>query len=609
MQPGKTEAEKLVAMRMRTTLLLSLLAVSFGLTALSLIVIHTSLQKQIRQALASDLHRSIATFENLQDQRREMLDREATLLADLPSLKALMTVLLRPARGNERTVRDQGLEFWRDSGAAFFALAEPSGKVIARYEKGLPPQILDAPVDLQNDFIASPGPHYVLSGNRLYEVVSKPLYFGSATEGTLLGYVAIGYAIDNQVAREVGEAAAAQVVFEADDDVVASTLDPNRIKEFMQRESSLPHETFNDVDVRLGKERFIEASPLLSRADSPRVRLVVLKSYDEASRYLIRLDRLLIALGVFVLVIAGALATYISASITKPLEALVAGARALGSGDFAYQLQSRGAKELRELSAAFDQMRFRLRRTQQELLEAERLATIGRMASSISHDLRHYLSAVYANAEFLGSWSTQPEERAELLAEVKMGVQGMTELIESLLIFSRTGQHLQANYESISLVVERAIAMVRAHPDAHGVAIVADPLPSLEGWVDGKKLERALYNLLLNGCQAARKGSGPAHVRVSLVDTVDWITFQVVDSGPGVSEQIRVTLFEPFVSEGKLGGVGLGLTLADRIAREHGGAVTLETSEPGQTVFSLSLAKSTLHSFEVSANEQRSTTH
>ena len=211
-------------MRMRTTLLLSLLAVSFGLTALSLIVIHTSLQKQIRQALTSDLHRSIATFDNLQDQRREMLSREAALLADLPSLKALMTVLLRPAPGNERTVRDGGLEFWRVSGAAFFALAGPNGKVIARYEQGVAPQISEAPVDLQNDFITSPGPHYVLSGNRLYEVVSKPLYFGSAAEGSLLGYVAIGYAIDNQVAREVGEAAAAEVVFAADDAVVASTL-------------------------------------------------------------------------------------------------------------------------------------------------------------------------------------------------------------------------------------------------------------------------------------------------------------------------------------------------------------------------------------------------
>ncbi len=261
---------------------------------------------------------------------------------------------------------------------------------------------------MQNDFITSPGPHYVLSGNRLYEVVSKPLYFGSAAEGSLLGYVAIGYAIDNQVAREVGEAAAAEVVFAADDAVVASTLDPNRIKEFMQQGSSLPHDTLDGADVRLGRERFIEASPLLSRADSPRVRLVVLKSYDEASRYLIRLDRLLIGLGIFVLVIAGALATYISATITKPLEALVAGARALGSGDFEYELQSRGAKELRELSAAFEQMRLRLRRTQQELLEAERPETD--WSNGQLHLPRHRgitsSRSVYANAEFLGSWST-----------------------------------------------------------------------------------------------------------------------------------------------------------------------------------------------------------
>jgi signal transduction histidine kinase len=594
-------------MRMRTTLLLSLLAVSFGLTALSLIVIHTSLQRQIRNALASDLHRSIATFKNLQTQRREMLRREATLLADLPSLKALMTVMLRLGPGNEQTVRDGGLEFWRVSGASFFALADPGGKVIARYERGLPPEITDAPLDLPKGLFTSSTPHYVLSGNRLYEVISEPLYFGSAAEGSLLGYVATGYAIDNQVAREVGEAAAAQVVFAADDAVVGATLEPNRITEFMQREPSLLHGASDGADVRLGTERYMEASPRLSEGDSPRVRLVVLKSYDQASRYLIRLDRLLIGLGLLVFVIAGALATYISGTITQPLEALVAGARALGSGDFGYALQNQGAKELRELSAAFDQMRMRLRRTQQELLEAERLATIGRMASSISHDLRHYLSAVYANAEFLGSWSIGPEERAELLAEVKMGVHGMTELIESLLIFSRTGQHLQPNCESLSLVTERAIAMVRAHPDAHNLVIVCDPLPSLETWVDGKKLERALYNLVLNGCQAAQKGSGPPQVRVSLIDTADWIKFNIVDSGPGIPDKIRVTLFEPFVSEGKLGGVGLGLTLADRVAHEHGGAVTVETSEPGQTVFSLSLAKSTLHSFEVSANEQRST--
>jgi signal transduction histidine kinase len=594
-------------MRMRMTLLLSLLAVSFGLTAVSLVVIHTSLRGQIRQALASDLQRSIATFRNLQMQRREMLRREAALLADLPSLKALMTVLLRAEQGDERTVRDGGLEFWRVSGAAFFALADPKGKVIARYEKGLPPAIEQAPQALPPGFVTSSEPRYLRNGDRLYEVISEPLYFGSPTEGSLLGYVAIGYAIDNQVAREVGEAAAAQVVFPADEAIVGSTLDANKMKEFLQREPGLLNTKVDGADVRLGNERYVEATRRLSEVDSPQVRLVVLKSYDEASRYLVRLDRLLLSLGLFVFLIAGALAFYISGTITQPLEALVAGARALGSGDFGYVLHSGGAKELRELSAAFDQMRMRLRRTQQELLEAERLATIGRMASSISHDLRHYLSAVYANAEFLGSWAIGPEERVELLAEVKMGVTGMTELIESLLIFSRTGQHLQPNYESLSLVAERAISMVKAHPDAQHVTIVCEPLPSLEAWLDSKKVERALYNLLLNGCQAAHKGNPPARTRVSLTETEDWIKFHVVDNGPGVSEHIRVTLFEPFVSEGKLGGVGLGLTLADRVAHEHGGSVTLETSEPGNTVFCLSLAKSTLHSFELAAHQQRST--
>jgi nitrogen fixation/metabolism regulation signal transduction histidine kinase len=125
---------------------------------------------------------------------------------------------------------------------------------------------------------------------------------------------------------------------------------------------------------------------------------VVLKSYDQASQYVTHLNHVLVALGGVLLLLSGALAVYLSATITRPLDRLVAGARALGAGNFDYQLQRAGAREIRELGEAFDRMRFRLRNAREELLAAERLATIGQMASSISHDLRHYLSAVYANA-------------------------------------------------------------------------------------------------------------------------------------------------------------------------------------------------------------------
>jgi signal transduction histidine kinase len=570
------------------------MSISFGLTALTLIVIHHSLQRQIEQGLRADLDHSIAVFRNLQSHRREMLRREAALLADLPSLKALMTVLMHSAPDNVRTVRDEGVEFWRVSGAALFALADANGQVVARYEEGVPVDASQTPSPLPEQLFTASGPAYVLDHGRLYEVVAAPLYFGSAAEGTLLGYVVIGYSIDRSVAREIGQVADAQVVFTADHAAVASTLDNEQMKDFAERDAT---------EVRLGQERYMEASRVLSRGDSVQVRLLVLKSFDRASRYLLRLDRLLALLGLGVFVLAGALAFYISGTITRPLEALVAGARALGSGDFSYVLPRRGVVELRELSAAFDQMRIRLRRTQQELLEAERLATIGRMASSISHDLRHYLSAVYANAEFLGSWSGNEEERAELLAEVKMGVTGMTDLIESLLIFSRTGRHLQPHCESLALAGERAVAMARAHPEAQGVNVICEPLPQVEACFDSNKVERALYNLLLNACQAVSKWSAAPQVTLSLKEKQASYRFYVEDNGPGVPEEIRVTLFEPFVSKGKQGGTGLGLTLAERIAREHGGAVELEISQPGRTVFCLSLDKATLLSFEAGSQE------
>src|SRR5258708_36914621 len=82
----------LVAMRMRTKLLLCLLTVSFGLTALSLVVIRTSLQRHTRERLNSDLSNSLNTFQNLQAHRREMLRREEAPLAGLPNFETLVTL-------------------------------------------------------------------------------------------------------------------------------------------------------------------------------------------------------------------------------------------------------------------------------------------------------------------------------------------------------------------------------------------------------------------------------------------------------------------------------------------------------------------------------------
>jgi signal transduction histidine kinase len=576
--------------RMRTTLMVSLLAVSLGLTVTCLFIIRVTVQQEIRKSLQADLDHSLTTFSNLANQRNRMLDREAALLADLPSLKALMSTQ------DAHTIQDGSQEFWATSGSDFFALTAANGTLFTYSNRG--PKLSQAPVirGLQACMHSGEDTCMIAFEHNLYELSFQPLYFGPPENGSYLGYVIIGYAIDRQLAAEVSEAAAADVTFLVDGEVAATTLPATRLNDLQQHSSALEGASAPQK-MELAGEAYIAAAATLPAAGQTKIQIVVLKSYDRASEYLRRVNRWVVALGLATLLIGLVLAVAVSRSVTRPLETLVAGARALGRGDFDYELRVDGAAEVRELALAFDRMRGELRRTHRELLESDRLATIGRMASSVSHDLRHHLSAIYANAEFMSLPQTGAEERAELHLEVQEGVQSMTDLIESLLLFSQTGQILNLRRDSLDNLIERTIQNVRQHPECREVQISTEIPSPVYAWVDSKKLSRAVYNLLLNASQSAKTGAGVPRVVVKLVEDNDRIEISIRDSGPGVADSIRETLFQPFVSAGKENGVGLGLTLAQHVAQEHGGEVRLEKSVPGETIFSILLYKQALEDF------------
>jgi signal transduction histidine kinase len=569
-------------LRLRTKFLLSMVVVSAFLTFTTLFVVRRTIQGHVREEILSDLQDSVAGFRNFQKQREITLERSAALIADLPNVRALMT------SPDAATIQDASHDLWRLAGSDVLLLANSSGQVMAL--QAAPPEVT---INRAREFFpqlvnANAEIHWWYVEGHLYEIFPQNIYFGRAEENRILGYLVLGFEIDDRVVRDVSRVSASQVAFRYGDSVVRSTLTASQEAQLLHAETSQSQNHARTPDqIWLGDERFLTTSLDLSSGPTAPVRLTVLKSFDQATAFLSRLNQLLLAMGLAALLAGSLLVFLISHTFTRPLNNLVAGVRALEHGDYAYPLPAQGNDEVAEVTGAFDRMRTSLQKTQRELLEAERLATIGRMASSISHDLRHSLAAIVANAEFMLEGKLTAGQREDLYAEIRIAVNQMTELIESLLEFSRTRETLHTSHGDLRDAVNRAIQSVKAHPEFHGVHIKVECHGPVEGWFDFKKLERALQNLLLNACEAVSPERG--EIAVSFLRNGTGLEIRVCDNGPGIAEAVRERLFEPFISYGKENGTGMGLTVVQKILQDHGGDISVEQSTASGTTFKIVL--------------------
>ena len=568
--------------RLRTKFLLSMVVVSAALTFTTLLVVRHTVQQEVRLGIQRDLQNSVSAFHSFQKQREVTLERSAALLADLPIVRALMT------SHHTATIQDASRHLWQLAGSDLLLLADSSGKVMALQATPQEITVRDGQDFFPTVVSRDETRHWWYVEGHLYEVFLQDIYFGPASEHQVLGYLLVGYEIDDRVARDLSRVAAGEVAFRYGDVIVRSTLKPAQESELLRVSPRTAAGGPPQGDqLRLGEERFLATSVDLPTPSGQVLNLWVLKSFDQATAFLSSLNELLLALGLTAVLAGSLLVFLISHTFTRPLENLVAGVRALEQGDFAYPLQVRGGDEVAEVTGTFDRMRKNLQKTQRELLDAERLATIGRMASSISHDLRHSLAAVMANAEFLCESTLTPGQREDLYAEIRIAVNQMTDLIESLLEFSRTRELLHPSYGDIRSAVDRAVQGVKAHPEFQRIRIRISGEGSTEGWFDFKKLERALLNLLLNACEAVPAESGK--IDIELRRKGESLEIRIEDNGPGIAEAVRDRLFEPFVSHGKENGTGMGLTVVQKILQDHGGDVAVEQTSASGTTFRINI--------------------
>jgi signal transduction histidine kinase len=368
------------------------------------------------------------------------------------------------------------------------------------------------------------------------------------------------------------------------DTVIASTL-PASDEAGLQRRirSAEPPVEATSGEIALETDHYAFSSILLHGSSPSPVRCYVMMPLVPVNTFIRRLNFSIYLMGGLAVLFGAVLFEFVARTITRPLDNLVAGVKALAAGDFTYSITPRGSTELVALSTSFAQMRGQLLALQQQRIETERIAALARAASSISHDLRHYLAAVVANAEFLFEADVLKLDRSEIYEEIKTAANQMTDLIDSLRELSYQRSAITPTRTKIDQVIRRAIEAIHAKPEFRNFRVILVATEDLEGMFDSRKLERVFFNLILNACEATQGSNGSISVTAKKDGTA--LEIRIQDNGPGIPPSIRSTLFDPFVSFGKPNGTGLGLAIVSKIVQDHSGTVSVEqTSESGTTV-------------------------
>jgi signal transduction histidine kinase len=489
------------------------------------------------------------------------------------------------------TIQDASEPLWKLAGSDIFILASPERKLLGFHvvTPGWTPAIVES--YLARSIDEGQDSAWWYANGQLYWVFLRPILAGSEHERRQLGILAVGYQVNKGVAQQLGLVSGSQIALTTDDRLIASTFSSQEEAELQRR---IADKDFRNVaaiqEWTLGADPYEVARVLLHSGPPASITCYVLVSLEQANGFIGRLNQIIFILGGSALLLAGLLLSFVSWRITRPLDNLVAGVRALARGDYGYSITPRGSSEVAELGDAFSKMRSDVLRSQQRMLASERIAALGRAASSISHDLRHHLAAVVANAEFLYEAEKLKMNRDEIYDEIKTASNEMLDLLDSLRELAREGAVISPICASLEQTARRAADAVLAIPELRGRVISIRTSGAMDGLFDPKKIERVFFNLLLNACEATAQGQG--QIQIEAASSVDTFEIRVTDNGMGIPSPIRATLFDPFVSSGKANGTGLGLAIVSKILHDHGGTVRIEKTSDAGTVFLIKLPRS-----------------
>jgi signal transduction histidine kinase len=528
--------------------------------------------------LGDEARASFRAYESLWKARGDQLASISLILSRLPSVRSAF------GTGDEATIRDSAGEVWDQLSrpGTLFLVCDPNGAVIASVagpdgkEKTSAQMSQIAVVRSAAREFPMQARGFVTLGGRLYQIVITPVYVATTQDSALLNVLVAGIAVDADLVHELKSATGgSDFVFLAPSlqhgPVVASTLDP-------AAERALIAESPAQRQVALLGSEYLQVAFPLTDIDGNAVgELRILRSFEGALNQITNVRSRLAVLWLAA-VLAGIGLTYLLARrLLKPVDELDRAAAEIATGNYNVRVPVHGGGEIGRLAETFNSMCASIRKAREDLIRQERIATIGRLSTSIIHDLRNPLAAIYGGAEMLVDTKLSGAQVERLAANIYRASRQVQSLLQELADVTQGRGHAREVCR-LREVVTAAYEPLAAMAESRGVTVRIDLEEDVELPLDRSPMERVFQNLLSNAIEAMPNG-GSVSVRADRRDGE--IMVSVEDNGPGIPASIAAQLFEPFVTAGKKNGVGLGLALSRETVVSHGGDLWADRKEDG----------------------------
>jgi len=304
--------------------------------------------------------------------------------------------------------------------------------------------------------------------------------------------------------------------------------------------------------------------------------------------------------------------------IVRPLEGLVAATGRVARGSRELSLPTSGPRELAEVAASVETMAAKLiaeetalrakvdelTATTKQLIDAqtqvirsERMASVGRLAAGVAHEIGNPIAALLGMEDLLLDSTTPPDEARDFLVRMKKETERISSILRDLLDFARpesadsSGQYSPAEVKS---VVDEVLALSRPQRRFRDIDVRLDIEPSLHVMMSTARLTQVLLNLMMNAAAALEGNARPTlAVRATREASGESVRLVVEDNGPGVRADVGDTIFEPFVTTKEVGqGTGLGLSVCRGLVEAANGTIDLDAKYTGGARFVITLPSS-----------------